>query len=215
MLAIPGQTEASFARTLEGAIALAPDHLSLYLLEVHAQSEMDFLRRERPRLFPGEEAQRRRYLRAAERLAAAGFEHYEISNFSRPGRRSRHNLKYWLCEPYLGLGPAAHSFIDGRRFRHLPDLEAYLRQPMEVEDLPCDLTSERVFLGLRLTDGVAEEELSRATRLEPRALEEKLVRLQRFLSRRDGRVFLTPEGRLVSNAVLADLLPLDSTPAVA
>ncbi len=215
MLAIPGQTASSFARTLEGAIELAPDHLSLYLLEVHAQSEMDFLRRERPRLFPGEEAQRRRYVRAAEHLEAAGFEHYEISNFSRPGRRSRHNLKYWRCEDYLGMGPAAHSFVDGRRFRHLPDLEAYLQQPMQVEHLHCDLASERVFLGLRLIDGVAEEELARAARLEGRALEEKLTRLRSFLLRRDGRVYLTREGRLVSNAVLADLLPLDAAPAVA
>ena len=215
MLAIPGQTAASFARTLDDAIALEPDHLSLYLLEVHSQSEMDFLRRERPRLFPGEEAQRRRYLRAAERLTAAGYEHYEISNFARPGRRSRHNLKYWRCQPYLGLGPAAHSFVDGRRFRHAPDLEAYLVDPHAVEELPCDLASERVFLGLRLSEGVAEEELARAARLGGRALDEKLRRLTGFVSRRDGRVRLTLEGRLVSNAVLIDLLPLEAAPAVA
>jgi len=212
MLAIPGQTEASFARTLDDAIALAPDHLSLYLLEVHTQSEMDFLRRERPRLFPGEEAQRRRYLRAAERLGAAGYEHYEISNFSRPGRRSRHNLKYWRCEPYLGLGPAAHSFVDGRRFRHAPDLEAYLADPSAVEELPCDLVSERVFPGLRLSEGVPEAEMGLASRLAGRALDEKLEHLAPFLARADGRIRLTAEGRLVSNAVLADLLPLDGAP---
>jgi putative oxygen-independent coproporphyrinogen III oxidase len=206
MLAIPGQTEASFARTLEGAIALEPDHLSLYLLEVHAQSEMDFLRRERPRLFPGEEAQRRRYLRAADRLTEVGFSHYEISNFCRPGRESRHNLKYWRCDDFLGLGPAAHSCMEGRRFRHPPDLEAYLANPGAVEAMPCDLESERVFLGLRLSEGVAELDVARAARLEPPEFAAKLRRLAPFLASRDGRLRLTSEGRLVSTPVLADLL---------
>lgn len=215
MLAIPGQTEASFTRTIEEAVALEPDHLSVYLLEVHSQSEMDFLRRERPRLFPGEEAQRRRYLRAAERLQAAGFEHYEISNFSRSGRASRHNLKYWRCESYLGLGPAAHSCVDGRRFRHQADLAAYVASPSAIDELSCDLESERVFLGLRLSEGVDEAAVARAARLEPRELDDELDRLAPFLERRDGRVRLTREGRLVSNAVLAELLALDSAPIVA
>lgn len=206
MLAIPGQTDASFGRTLEGALALAPDHLSLYLLEVHEKSEMDFLRRERPRLFPGEEAQRRRYLRAARLLTAAGYGHYEISNFARPGRPSRHNLKYWRCDDFLGLGPAAHSCVDGRRFRHAPDLEAYLLDPSAVEELPCDLESERVFLGLRLSDGVSEIEVARAARLESGDWQETLRRLDPFLERSGGRLRLTEEGRLVSTAVLATLL---------
>ncbi len=216
MLAIPGQTEASFTRTIEAAAALEPDHLSLYLLEVHCQSEMDFLRRERPRLFPGEEAQRRRYLRAAERLTRAGFEHYEISNFCRPGRASRHNLKYWRCDDFLGLGPAAHSCLGGRRFRHAPDLAAYLADPLAVEELPCDLESERVFLGLRLGEGVSEGDVARAARLSGGDLEEQIAQLSAFLSRSaDGRIRLTQEGRLVSNAVLSELLALDAPATVA
>jgi oxygen-independent coproporphyrinogen-3 oxidase len=215
MLAIPGQTDASFGRTLEGVMALEPDHLSLYLLEVHEKSEMDFLRRERPRLFPGEEAQRRRYLRAADTLTRAGLEHYEISNFSRPGKKSRHNLKYWRCDDFLGLGPAAHSCMDGRRFRHAPDLEAWLADPLAVEELPCDLASERVFLGLRLDEGVAESDVARAARLEGRELADQLEQLSAFLARADGRIRLTEEGRLVSNAVLAELLALDPPSAVA
>jgi oxygen-independent coproporphyrinogen-3 oxidase len=215
MLAIPGQTDASFARTLAGAVALEPDHLSLYLLEVHEKSEMDFLRRERPRLFPGEEAQRRRYLRAASRLTAAGYAHYEISNFARPGRASRHNLKYWRCEEFLGLGPAAHSCGDGRRFRHPPDLEAYLAAPNATEEMPCDLPSERVFLGLRLDEGVTAGDVARAARLAGRELEEQLHELEPFLAAGvDGRLRLTQEGRLVSNAVLSELLALDA-PVVA
>ena len=206
MLAIAGQTEASFARSLERAVALRPDHLSLYLLEVHAQSEMDFLRRERPRLFPGEEAHRRRYLRTAERLTAAGFAHYEISNFARPGRECRHNLKYWRREPYLGLGPAAHSAVDGRRFRHAADLAAYLADPLAVEELESDPASERVFLGLRLAEGVSEADVLAGAALDESELGRRLLRLAPFVESRQGRLRLTREGFLVSNAVLAELL---------
>ena len=201
MLAIPAQTAASFRRTLERAVELAPDHLSLYLLEVHPRSEIDGLRRARPRLFPGEEAQRRRYLAAAELLTAAGFEHYEISNFARPGHAARHNLKYWRCLPFLGFGPAAHSQVGERRWRHAPDLAAYLRDPLAVEELPCDLAAERVFLGLRLAEGVATTDLAAAGIPLARA-----HALAPYVERHADRIHLTREGWLVSTAVLAELL---------
>jgi oxygen-independent coproporphyrinogen-3 oxidase len=209
MLGIPGQTEASWRRTLERAIALAPEHLSLYILEVHGGSEMDFLRRERPRLFPGEEAERRRYLRASERLAAAGYRHYEISNFARRGRESRHNLKYWRCEPVLGLGPAAHSLLEGRRSRRLPDLAGYVGNGAagaDREPVPTDLSEERLFLGLRLADGVAAPDLLRATGLSPSDLERRLERLRPFVARAGDRVHLTRQGFVVSTPVIAALL---------
>lgn len=206
MAAIPGQTVASFRRSLERAMDLAPDHLSVYLLEVHPGSEIDGLRRKRPGLFPNEEGQRRRYLLSVALLTAAGYEHYELSNFCRPGRESRHNLKYWRCEPFLGLGPAAHSHADGRRWRHAPDLAAYLADPLAVEELPCEPVSERVFLGLRLADGVGTEELVRASGLTAGALRERLRDLAPFLEERDGRLRLTVEGMLVENEVLGAVL---------
>ena len=205
MLAIPGQTEASFRRSLERAVALAPDHLSLYLLEVHENTEMDFLRRERPRLFPGEEAQRRRYLGMHERLVAAGYEHYEISNFARPGRRARHNLRYWRLEPWLGLGPSAHSYVDGRRFRHAADLGAWLVDPMAAEPLENDFDIERAMLGLRLEEGIDLATLASASSASPAELEKRLHRLEQFVTSTNGRVRLTPEGNVVSNSVLTEL----------
>jgi oxygen-independent coproporphyrinogen-3 oxidase len=205
MLAIPGQTEASFRRSLERAVELGPDHLSLYLLEVHEQSEMEFLRRERPGLFPGEEAQRRRYLAMHDRLVAAGFEHYEISNFARPGKQGRHNLRYWHLEPWLGLGPSAHSFVDGRRFRHAADLGAWLANPMATEDLEHDLALERAMLGLRLDEGIELSLLSQVAGQPAAGLEAKLRRLRQFIEQRDGRIRLTTEGRVVSNPVLTEL----------
>jgi oxygen-independent coproporphyrinogen III oxidase len=205
MVGIPAQTHGSFAASLERAIALAPDHVSLYLLEVHAGSEIDYLRRERPRLFAGDEAQRRRYLRMRERLAAAGYRHYEISNFARPGRECRHNLRYWRCEEWLGLGPAAHSHVDGRRFRHLPDLEAWMTDPAAVEELPIEPAAERVFLGLRLAEGIDETWLAEAG-VPAEESARRLARLAPFVERAAGRLRLTADGYLVSNAVLAELL---------
>lgn len=205
MLAIPGQTEAGFRRSLDKAIALETDHLSLYLLEVHESSEMDFLRRERPRLFPGEEAERRRYLAMHERLVAAGFDHYEISNFARPGRQGRHNLRYWHLEPWLGLGPAAHSFLDGRRFQHPADLAAWLADPLATAPLEHDLAQERAMLGLRLEEGIAIEALRAASGANDSELAARLRRLGRFVVEDAGRVRLTTEGRVVSNPVLTEL----------
>jgi oxygen-independent coproporphyrinogen-3 oxidase len=205
MIGVPGQTDGSFAASLATATALAPDHLSLYLLEVHAGSELDYLRRERPRLFAGEEAQRRRYLAMRERLLAAGYRHYEISNFARPGHECRHNLRYWRCQDWLGLGPAAHSYVDGRRFRHLPDLDAWLADPLAVEELPADPAAERVFLGLRLDEGIDPELLAQAG-IPPEESARRLRRLSDFIERHDGRLRLTPEGKLLSNPVLAELL---------
>lgn len=205
MVGIPGQTDGSFAASLARAVELGPDHLSLYLLEVHEGSEIDFLRRERPGLFPGDEPQRRRYLAMRDRLLAAGFRHYEISNFARPGGECRHNLRYWRCEPWLGLGPAAHSFVDGRRFAHPRDLEAWIADPMAVEELPADPAAERVFLGLRLEEGIALETLAAAGVAGAEA-RRRIDRLAGFVEEREGRLRLRPEGYLLSNPVLAELL---------
>ena len=205
MVGIPGQTDGSFSRSLARAVELGPDHLSAYLLEVHPGSEIDLLRRERPGLFAGEEAQRRRWLALRERLIAAGFRHYEISNFARPGAECRHNLRYWRYGDWLGLGPAAHSHLAGRRFGHPANLEAWHADPLAVEELPADPAAERVFMGLRLADGVAEEALL-ATGLTPTELSGRMERLPGFVERRGGRIRLTPDGWLVSTPVLAELL---------
>jgi len=205
MLAIPGQTEAGFRRSLERAVELATDHLSLYLLEVHESSEMDFLRRERPGLFPGEEAERRRYFAMHERLLAAGYEHYEISNFALPGRQGLHNLRYWHLQPWLGLGPSAHSFVDGRRFRHPADLGSWLADPLAVEALASDFAQERAMLGLRLDEGIDEATLLAASSATAGELAVRLRRLERFVEKSRGRIRLTTEGRVVSNPVLAEL----------
>lgn len=214
ILGLPGQTRAGFRATVERALALAPDHLSVYILEVHPGHEIDRLRRQRPRLFPGDDEQARRYLWLAERLRRAGLRRYEISNFARPGRESRHNLKYWRCQPCLGLGPAAHSLIDGRRFHHPPDLAAYLADPSAVEPVPTDLAQERLFLGLRLTDGVPYELLAGALEVSPRELLSRTRALSPFVELDGEKLRLTSQGALLSTSVITELLDADApTPA--
>lgn len=208
ILGLPAQTAAGFRATLDRALELAPEHLSIYMLEVHAGSEIDGLLRRRPALFPGEDELWRRYLLARETLEAHGWRQYEISNFARPGGVSRHNLKYWRCAPVLGLGPAAHSLLDGRRLAHRRDLAAYLADPLAMEELPCDLDEERVFLGLRLHDGLPRHSVVRALGIAPAALDGWVERMGERVVASDGRIRLSPQGWLVSTTVIGELLEL-------
>jgi oxygen-independent coproporphyrinogen-3 oxidase len=183
--------------------------MSVYILEIHPQAEIDALRRRRPRLFPSDDEQSRRYRWLAERLDAVGLRRYEISNFARPGRESRHNLKYWRCQPVLGFGPSAHSLVDGRRWRNPPDLRRYLATPDETEAQPTDLDQESLFLGLRLARGVSRRRLEAVLRLTPDELETRVEALVPYVELLADRVRLTMDGVLLSTAVLAELLMVE------
>jgi oxygen-independent coproporphyrinogen-3 oxidase len=157
--ALPGQDVRAWIRTLDAAIALRAEHLSCYQLTVEPHTPFG-----RRGVTPAdEETQRALFLATHERLEAAGFEHYEISSFARPGRRSRHNQAYWHHVPYLGLGPAAHGFDGRRRWWNVRSVAAYVERltsgadAMEdAETLDDDqLRLEALYLGLRTLDGVA------------------------------------------------------------
>jgi len=206
MLGIPGQTAASFRRTVEGALALETDHVSVYLLEVHPGSEIDGLRRTRPGLFPSEETQSQRYEWLAERLPRAGLKQYEISNFSRVGAECRHNLKYWRRQAFLGFGPSAHSCLGTRRWRRPADLVAYLEAPLAAEEQETDAAEETIFLGLRLAEGLALSTLAQLLELEIAEVAKRLSGLEPLIELVDGRARFSVRGFLVSNAVLTEVL---------
>ena len=216
ILGLPGQ-EASVA--IEGTrrlVDLGVDHLSLYLLEIHGRTRLG---REVAlgRAIPADDDQAaRQYEEAADLLAARGFEHYEISNFARPGHRSRHNLKYWTDAEYLGLGPSAHSYLGGRRWSNPPDLRDYLarggRNLEVVEDVPPPegRAAEALFTGLRLLEGVDLAVLRRRYGASlPRPDRPPLLDLAEagFLVIDGERVRLTRRGRLVSNEIFERLWP--------
>jgi putative oxygen-independent coproporphyrinogen III oxidase len=159
MYALPGQDAGAWLRTLGEALALAPEHLSCYQLSVEPHTPFG----QRPVTPADEEVQRSLFLLTHDHLTAAGYEHYEISNFARPGRRSRHNQKYWHHVPYLGLGPAAHSFLGRRRWWNVRSVERYVAQVerdgsgIEADEDLDDgqVRLEALYLGLRTKDGVA------------------------------------------------------------
>lgn len=201
MLALPGQTPEELEQTIREMTQLPIVHISAYLLKIEPGTP--FARQQIAAQCPDEDAAADLYLQAVEQLNAAGFAQYEISNFAKPGFESRHNCKYWHCEPYLGIGPSAHSCWNGKRFFVPSSAASFLEQPVqtvETEDgAPCTL-EERLMLGLRLTEGVPAAWLA-----EKKAAVERYCKLG-FLRRTGDRVAFTPKGFLVSNTILAELV---------
>jgi oxygen-independent coproporphyrinogen-3 oxidase len=162
MFGVPGQTEASWARSLDAAIALGVEHVSTYGLTIEEGTPYARWQAREPAAFADDEREARLYALAIERLTAAGFEHYEISNFARPGFRCEHNANYWRNGPYLGLGVGAASYLAGVRSVHTRDRAAYEAAALAGEPIPGDSeeltgdarTGEAMMLALRTSEGV-------------------------------------------------------------
>ena len=213
MLGIPGQTPDSALRSVDACLQLPIRHLSAYLLKV--EEGTPFARMGIAGRCPDEELSADIYEAVSSRLEAGGLRRYEISNFAQPGYESRHNLKYWLSAPYLGLGPSAHSFVEGRRLFFPRDLEGFVSsaQPLSLlreEESPetTGTPEEFIMLGLRLTQGISMEELARRY---PGFDREGFLRRARELERYGlctvgERIALTGRGFLLSNGVTVRLL---------
>ena len=217
MLAIPGQSAESLSESIAFLTAMPLDHISAYILKLEPGCKM-WQKKEALRL-PDEDQAASFYLQCAEELAQAGFEQYEISNFARPGGESRHNLKYWRRQPYLGIGPAAHSFLPdansrlGARFSFLADIAMFIaaKDPFELlrpEDCGPDM-EEEIMLRLRLREGFDTSPLT-AQGMDAGPLLKKAERLAgRGLCRVEGGVIsLTAQGFLVSNTIILELLQI-------
>ncbi len=218
---LPHQTAASWAESLDAVIASGVDHVSVYMLEVDEDSRLgrELIGpgvRYGAHAAPGDDLVAELYAQACERLAGAGIAQYEISNFARAGRESRHNLKYWTRAPYFGFGLDAHSMLyaDGAaaRFANGDELDAYVAgneaRDVEVVDA-LGAWEESIFLGLRLVDGISIA----ALRAEyPAAWVDALLTQSRVLADDglmvvdDARVALTQRGRIVSSSVFGELL---------
>jgi oxygen-independent coproporphyrinogen-3 oxidase len=215
---LPGETAPSWRRELRQALSLKPDHFSLYVLELH---ERTYLARQVAcgAVLPSEdEATAGMFEAAVAALEAENFEHYEISNFALPGHASRHNLKYWSDGPYLGFGPSAHSYAEGKRWANAAHLRKYLdavehgRSPaLPPEPMSRErLAAERVILGMRKRSGHALSPDDSAY-LEGRAHEMERFLTMGLVERKNGLVRLTRKGLLVSNEVFAALLDEEAT----
>ena len=215
---LPHQTADSWEFSLAEAIGLGVPHASVYMLEVDEDSRlgrelMAGGTRYHAHFVPDDGQMADFYSVACERLDAAGIRQYEISNFARTGSESKHNLKYWTRQPYLGFGVDAHSMLRSRedarqavRFAWPDQLEKFMAEgcvPEKTEVTLPEALQEALFLGLRLNRGVAAMDLQREFDGASEQYEKDFTELQeaRLLRRNNGSIALTPRGRLLSNEV--------------
>ena len=210
MLGTPEQTEDDIAHAVSCCEQWGASHVSAYLLKLENGTPFA----SSPPPLPDEDATVALYHTAAEALEGHGYRQYEISNFARPGFESRHNMKYWNLDPYLGIGPSAHSFWGGKRFAYARSLTDFLsgKPPIAESDSSTAIAEgsaeEYAMLRLRLTEGLREEDfvvrfgipIPAAWRAEAEQLPASLLHVDA-----DG-IRLTRDGFLVSNAIISRLL---------
>lgn len=209
---LPGQTMESWLQSVEAICALEPKHISCYALKLEEGTP---LWRENP-VLPDDDTQADMYLAAVSKLAEKGYAQYEISNFAQRGFRSRHNSRYWDLSDYLGFGCAAHSFYGGKRFSFTSNMDAYIKgmngnAPIveEADELAFDdRVGEYVMLALRTCDGIDENAFYSRWKREFTPFARRLEPYIRsgHVKQDAGRWHLTPEGFLVSNVIIGDVL---------
>ena len=212
---LPGQTLEGWLQTLQNVLALNPEHISCYGLKVEEGTPL-YAYQDKCHL-PDDDVQADMYLAAVEILKNKGYRHYEISNFAKREMASRHNLKYWTGGEYLGFGPDASSDFGGKRFSIVRDLDGYIRgihtggQVLrEIQEIPKrERAGEYLMLRLRTSAGISREEYERRYLLSFEPLQqvmEKFCLHNWAMSNGKGGYRLTPEGFLMSNSIISDLL---------
>lgn len=207
MLGIPGQTAESLRRSIDFCTQAGVCHISAYLLKI--EEGTPFAQRRASLVLPNEDTVCDLYEQACEELEAAGFQQYEISNFARHGFESRHNLKYWNAEEYLGLGASAHSFLGGKRFFYPRDRNAFLRGEGPIQDGEGGSFEEYAMLRMRLADGLIESLARQRYGCGiPPYMRESARRMEQYglTSQDEDGIRLTRKGFLLSNTVIAELL---------
>jgi oxygen-independent coproporphyrinogen-3 oxidase len=217
IFAAPGATPADWAADLDAALTFAPDHLSTYGLTYEKGTPL-WKQRDRGEVAAlGEDAELAMYEHAIDHLTAAGFEHYEISNFARPGQRCRHNERYWANEAYYGFGVGAARYVGGRRDFNVRDTKLYVQRVLagesptfQSEELgPRERAFETVAVQLRRADGIDRERLREQTGFALEPLVGVAIRhlVEVGLLADDGRaVRLTRRGKCVADGVIAELM---------
>jgi len=224
MFGLPGQSLRDWCRTLEGVLALGPEHVSTYGLTIEDGTLFGRLSREGALRLPAEEAHLAMYREALRFLPASGYGRYEISNFARPGLECRHNLTYWRQGEYLGLGAGAHGYIGGIRYMNHRLPAAYIAavrsQGIAVatreRPSPLEQAEEALMLGLRLAEGIGISAFTVRFGLPDSAVDPAvLARLEGLglIEVRGGRLRLTEAGLPVSDSVITELVASLAVPA--
>lgn len=213
MFGMPGQSAEAFEQELQRILETGVEHISAYALTIEPDTQFGALHRKGRLQLAPEDDFAETFLRSRAVLAAAGFEHYEVSNYAQVGATSRHNQHYWRGADYLGLGTGAVGAMDGRRYRNDPSPEAYLRAPHAAEVFeeylaPEDRVREALMLGLRTREGVELAALRTRTGLDLRHGRERVIerRVQSGDLRLDGdRLTVPPDRWLHLDAIVTDL----------
>ena len=206
---LPGQTMEDWQRTLADAVALGPEHLSCYGLKLEEGTPL--WQQRQTLTLPDDDAQADMYLYTVAALGEMGYEQYEISNFAKPGKASRHNLKYWRMEEYAGFGPGAHSDFGGVRYGYVRDIDSYIAGRLVLSESETDSTLARdyeyVMLSLRTAAGIDRQTFEKRYRQRFQPMETLFEQYEKasLASRTEGGWRLTPRGFLVSNSIIAAL----------
>lgn len=201
MLGLPESNKESLKNSIDFVLSLDVPHISAYILKLESGTP---LHKTAPPL-PNDDEVSEQYLMLCQMLKQNGYEHYEISNFAKKDMHSRHNSAYWECKEYLGLGPAAHSFLSGKRFYYPADLKEYIKSPTPVPDGEGGGKYEYIMLGLRLKKGISAAEFKDKTGSDlPEGIMKKAIQLKNsgICDINGDRISLSDEGMLVSNAVI-------------
>ncbi len=227
MFGIPHQTTESLLRSIDYVTRLNPEHISLYNLKIEPNTHFGKIGAANLAL-PDEDEEFKMYLQACQLLESRGYKQYEISNFAKPGKMSRHNLKYWNCEEYLGLGPSAHSYFNGTRFSFIPSINQYMRgiENMGSEIIISDgseqisgraMMGEYIMLRFRLAEGLVLSDFQRKFGYDFEEMYGDKLRPYvegGYMIRTRDSFALTPKGMFVSNYILSDILSYSDLNAI-
>ncbi len=199
MLGLPNSNCETLNKSLDFLINLNPQHISAYILKIEENTK--FFKIQNTLNLPDDDGVSDQYLFMCEHLENNGFCHYEISNFAKNSFESRHNLKYWQCDEYLGIGPSAHSFLNGKRFFYPRDLKQFIKGNTPIPDGDGGDLGEQIMLSLRLKKGVETDILS------PNAIKKCELFAKNGLGVLNGNNFsLTNPGMLLSNTIISEIL---------
>lgn len=223
MYGIPEQTQASFKMTLDYVCELRPEHMSVYGLKI--ENNTPFADKINSLVLPDEDEEYAMYETAVDTLTEQGYVQYEISNFSLPGFECRHNLKYWNCMEYLGLGPAAHSYLNDCRFSFKRDIDLYMDAMEKIDTeynildecytiTPKERIGEYIMLRLRLNEGLDTDRFRELFNLNFERMFDKYLKIyveNGFMIKNKTNYSFSTKGKYVSNYILSAMLDFDSS----
>ena len=205
MIGLPRSNGETLQKSLDFVNNLNPEHISAYILKIEENTV--FHKKQNKLCLPDDDSTAEQYLQMCEYLENNGYEHYEISNFSKKGYESRHNLKYWKLHDYLGIGPAAHSCMNGKRFYYPRDIKKFIKGNTPIDDGKVNFHEEYLMLSLRTNQGLALSQLDKfgVTAKEKILKKCEILKKNELVNPNNNRITLTNKGMLLSNSIIIQL----------